>query len=334
MAAVPVVIAIIGGYLWFTGGRYMSTNNAYVQQDRVSITPQVTGRIVSAPVKENDTVKAGDTLFVVDPAPYRITLDAAEAALASARLQVEELRSTYNQATAAVAAAKDDVAFAQKVFDRQQGLLDKGVATQAAYDQAENALHSAQQALTQANERTESAPAALGGNPAIETDKHPLVLAALAKRNQADLDLKNTTIVAPGAGVIAQADRLVVGQQVSPATAVLSLVETEDSWVEANFKETDLTKMVPGQSATVTIDAYPGRTLTGEVASIGAGTGSEFSLLPAQNATGNWVKVVQRVPVKIRITTPLEGLTLRAGLSADVSVDTESGVGTAAAAAR
>ncbi len=334
MALVPVLIALVGGYLWLTGGRYMSTDNAYVQQDRVTITPQVSGRIVSAPVRENDTVRTGDVLFVVDPEPYRIALAAAEANLASARLQVDELRSAYSQATAAVMAADDDVSFAQKAYDRQQGLLSKGVASQATYDTAENALHAAQQGLAQAKERADSALAALGGNSSIATDQHPLVLAALAKRDQAALDLKNTTVVAPAAGVVAQADRLVVGQPVAPSVAVMSLVETDSSWIEANFKETDLTKMVPGQSATVTIDAYPGHEFHGEVASIGAGTGAEFSLLPAQNATGNWVKVVQRVPVNIRLMTPLDGLTLRAGLSASVSVDTGGGAGTAAAADR
>jgi membrane fusion protein (multidrug efflux system) len=331
MAVVPVIIAAIGGYLWLTGGRYMSTDNAYVQQDRVMITAQVSGRIVSAPVRENARVASGDVLFVIDPDPYRIALAAAEAGLASARLQVEQLRAAYSQANAAGQAATDDVAFAQKAFERQQGLLASGIASQATYDQAENNMHTAQQALAQADERIAAALSALGGDITIDTDSHPLVLAALAKRDQAALDLKNTTVTAPGDGVVAQADRLVVGQQVTPALPVLSLVEAGTSWVEANFKETDLTKMAPGQAATVTIDAYPGHALAGVVASIGAGTGAEFALLPAQNATGNWVKVVQRVPVNISLTNPPEGLILRAGLSASVSVDTAGVPGSAAA---
>ena len=333
MASVPVALLLVGGYFWLTGGRYASTDNAYVQQDRVTVTVEVTGRIIEAPVKENQAVAAGDVLFKIDDRPYKIALASADAALASARLQVEELRAAENAAVAAVNAAVDDVAFNQKLFDRQQGLLAKQVTSQAAYDQAEQDLHTAQQALAQAKEHEESTLSALGGNASIKTDDHPMVLAAQAKRDQAALDLANTVVTAPAAGVIAQADRLLVGQQITPSTAVMSLVETGSSWVEANFKETDLTKMLPGQKATITVDAYPGHTFEAEVASIGAGTGSEFALLPAQNATGNWVKVTQRVPVRIRFMETVDNVSMRTGLSASVSVDTQSGgTGTAAAA--
>ena len=302
MASVPVALLLVGGYFWLTGGRYASTDNAYVQQDRVTVTAEVSGRIVEAAVKENQAVAAGDVLFKIDDQSYKIALASAEAGLASARLQVEELRAAENAAVAAVNAATDDVAFNQKQFDRQQGLLAKQVTSQAANDQAEQDLHTAQQALAQAKEHEESTLSALGGDASIKTDVHPMVLAALAKRDQAALDLANTVVTAPAAGVVAQADRLLVGQQITPSIAVMSLVETGSSWVEANFKETDLTKMLPGQKATITVDAYPGHTFEAVVASIGAGTGSEFSLLPAQNATGNWVKVTQRVPVRIRFT--------------------------------
>ncbi len=322
MASVPVLLVLIGGYFYLTGGRYASTDNAYVQQDRVTVTAQVSGRIVAAPVHENDSVAAGDVLFQIDQAPYKIALASAEAGLASARLQVEELRAAESAALAAVQAATDDVAFNQKSFDRVQGLLAKGVSSQADFDQSEQNLHNAQQALAQAKEHEESSLSALGGDASIKTDDHPMVLAATARRDQAALDLANTTVTAPAAGVVAQADRLLVGQQITPAIAVMSLVETGSSWVEANFKETDLTKMVPGQKATISIDAYPGHEFEATVASIGAGTGSEFSLLPAQNATGNWVKVVQRVPVRVSFTEPLTDLpALRTGLSASVSVD-------------
>jgi membrane fusion protein (multidrug efflux system) len=325
MGLVPVVLVLIGGWFWLTGGKSASTDNAYVQQDRVTITSQVSGKIVDAPVHENDAVKAGDTLFKIDDQPYKIALASAEAGLASARLQVEELRAAENAALAAVKAASDDVDFNQKNFDRVQGLLAKGVSSQAQYDQAEQNLHSAQQSLAQAKEHEVSALSALGGDAAIKTDDHPMVLAAIARRDQASLDLQNTTVTAPADGTVAQSDRLLLGQIVSPSVSVMSLVETGTSYIEANFKETDLTRMVAGQKAEVEIDAYPGHKFEATVASIGAGTGAEFALLPAQNATGNWVKVVQRVPVRISFTEPLANLpALRTGLSASVSVDLTS----------
>jgi membrane fusion protein (multidrug efflux system) len=325
MAAVPVILVLVGGYFWLTGGKSASTDNAYIQQDRVTVTAQVSGKIVAAPVHENDAVKAGDTLFKIDDAPYKIALASAEAGLASARLQVEELRAGENAALAAVKAASDDVDFNQKNFDRVQGLLAKGVSSQAQYDQAEQSLHNAQQALAQAKEHEVSALSALGGGASIKTDDHPLVLAALARRDQAALDLQNTTVTAPADGVVAQSDRLVLGQLISPSVSVMSLVETGTSYIEANFKETDLTRMVAGQKAKVSIDAYPGHEFEATVASIGAGTGAEFALLPAQNATGNWVKVVQRVPVRIAFTENVANLpALRSGLSASVTVDLTS----------
>jgi membrane fusion protein (multidrug efflux system) len=329
MAIVPLILIAVGAYWWLTGGRYASTDNAYVRQDKVTVTADVSGRIVDVEVGENQRVNAGDLLFRIDPAPYRITLAGAEAALASARLQVEQLRAAYEQAVAEEKTATDDLAFKQKAFDRQKGLLAKGIASQATYEEAENDLHAAQDAQIQGQQRTQSARAALGGDPSIATDTHPMVLAALAKRDQAALDLKNTEARAPISGVIAQSGRLQVGGYVtSPAmmpTPMLSIVETGDSYVEANFKETDLTNMKIGQKATVSVDAYPGHSYEGEVASIGAGTGAEFAVLPAQNATGNWIKVVQRVPVRIHFAAPVD-IPLRSGLSASVSVDTKSPV--------
>jgi membrane fusion protein (multidrug efflux system) len=336
MASVPILLAIVGGYFWLTGGRYASTDNAYVGQDRVSITADVPGRIVEVAVKTNQAVKKGDLLLRIDPEPYRIALAQADAALATARLSVDQLRATYQQAVAEETQAKSDVDYNQKAFDRQQDLLKKGVASQATYDQAENALRSAQQSLTQAKEKALAAIAGLGGDPNIETDKHPTVLAAIAKRDQAALDLANTEVHAPADGIVSQTTRLQVGSYVSSAQAMptdlLSLVETDDTWIEANFKETDLTNMTVGQEAKVWVDAYPKCTFTGKVASIGAGTGSSFSILPAQNATGNWVKVVQRVPVRVRLDST-DCAPLRMGMSADVEVDMKSAGPMAAAAA-
>ncbi len=324
MASVPVLLLLVGGYFWLSSGRYVSTDNAYVQQNRVTINADVSGRIVEIDARENQHVLSGDMLFRIDPEPYRIALAGAEAALSSARIQVEQMRASYEQAIAENKAAQENAEYQQKAFDRQQGLLAKGVSSQASFDTAQNDLRAAQQTLTQSVQHVAAARAALGGDPTIQTEKHPAVLAALARRDQAALDLKNTEVRAPADGVVAQADRMQVGQYVTPAIGVMSLVESGSSWVEANFKETDLTSMRAGQAATISLDAYPGHDLQAVVDSVGAGTGSEFSLLPAQNATGNWVKVVQRVPVRLRFTDPPADLAMRTGLSASVSVDIQS----------
>jgi membrane fusion protein (multidrug efflux system) len=321
MASLPLALAAAGGYAYVTGGRYVSTDNAYLQQDKVSVGPDVSGRIVEVDVRENEAVAAGQVLFRLDPEPFRLAVRRAEAEIASARLKVEQLRAAHRQSLADQQAAEQALAFRQREFDRQERLAQGGYAAQAKFDEVRNDLQAAQQRLAAARQEVLSAQAALAGDPGIETDRHPSVLEALARRDQAALDLEHATVRAAAAGVVSQTDRLHVGQFVPAGTPVLSLVETGEAWVEANFKETDLTHMAVGQTATIELDAYPGREIEARVESIGAGTGSEFALLPAQNATGNWVKVVQRVPVRLRIEEPAQ-VPLRSGLSAEVSIDT------------
>jgi len=321
MLSLPLLLALGGGYMWLMGGRYVSTDDAYVQQDKVAVSSDVSGRLVEVDVRENDMVRKGDVLFRIDPEPFRIALEQAQAAVASARLEVEKLRAAHETALAQVTWDEDNLKFKRTAFARQQSLLAKGVAARSTFDEAENELHSAEQALAQARQQVESAKAALGGDPALATDDHPDVKAAIARRDQAALDLTRTTVVAASDGMISQSSQLLVGRHVMTGTALLSLVDTRRSWVEANFKETDLTYMMAGQSAEVTLDTYPDHAFQARVESIGAGTGSDFSILPAQNATGNWVKVVQRVPVRLRIEGAPD-LALRSGLSATVDVDT------------
>jgi membrane fusion protein (multidrug efflux system) len=322
MLAVPLALAAVGSYVWVTGGRYEETENANLQQARVSIASEAAGRVVTVNIAENQVVKKGDVLFAIDPEPYRIALAQADAAVAGARLNVEQLRAAYNQSMAQERSAASEVDYSQSQYDRAADLANKGINTKSSLDEARNDLDKAKQQLSVAKQGIESAKAALGGNPDIETDNHPSVMAALAARDKAAYDLAQTTVRAPAAGIIAQASSFKVGQFVSVGTPLFSLVETGDTWIDANFKETQLTHMKPGQKAEVVLDTYPDKTFEATVQAVGAGTGAEFSLLPAQNATGNWVKVTQRIPVRLELTDPDAKLALRTGMSATVTVDT------------
>ncbi len=321
MVLVPLVLALGGGYFYLTGGRYEDTDNANVQQAIVSLSPDIAGRIVDVEVRENQIVKAGDVLFHIDPAPYSIALDTANAALAAARVNVDQLRVAYTTAEAKLAAAQQTLDIRRREQGRSTDLATKGVATQAAVDDTLLALQQAQSDVDVGKQTVASAAAALGGDPNVKTEDHPLVRTALAAQENARRNLDKTTVVAPAPGVISQVASLNVGQFVATGTTIASLVETGSSWVEANFKETQLGALKVGQPADVTIDTYGGVTLHGRVGSVGAATGAEFSLIPAQNATGNWVKVVQRVPVRIDFDGDGQ-LALRTGMSATVAVDT------------
>ncbi|AGB46991.1 HlyD family secretion protein [Mesorhizobium sp. B2-7-3] len=322
MFALPAALIIGGGYVWVTGGRYQETENANLQQAKVSIASDTAGRIVQVAITDNQTVKQGDLLFAIDPEPYRIALAQADAAVATARLNVEQLRAAYSQALSQQKSAASEVDYAQSQFDRAADLAQKGINAKSSLDQAKNDLDKARQQLAVAEQGIISAKAALGGNPDIETDKHPTVMSALAARDKAAYDLEQTTVKAPADGVVYQAASFKVGQYVGSGTPLFALVETGDTWVDANFKETQLTNMKPGQKAEIVVDTYPGRTFEATVRAIGAGTGADFSLLPAQNATGNWVKVTQRIPVRLELTDPDAKMALRTGMSASVTVDT------------
>jgi len=322
MVSVPVILVAAGAWFYLTGGRYEETDNAYVQQAKIAISADISGRIVSVNVIENQQVKAGDEIFSIDPDSYTIALDQAKAALASARVNVEQLRVAYSTAEAALKAAQTTLDIQQVSFDRQSALVDQGVNSSAALDQPKLSLQQAQTAVVTAQQQVAAAVAALAGDPKIETDKHPAVLSALAQVEAAQRNLDKTLVVAPADGIIANVASLNAGQFVSAGTTIASLVETNGIWIEANFKETQLTNIQVGQPAEVKVDAYPGVVFEGKVESIGAATGSEFSLIPAQNATGNWVKVVQRIPVRIALSPETSTDVLRTGMSTVVSVDT------------
>jgi membrane fusion protein (multidrug efflux system) len=324
MSLAVIVVIGGGGYIYATGGRYQSTDDAYAQAATVSISSNVAGRVSEIEVRDNELVHRGATLFRLDDAPYRIAVSDAAAHLADTRLQIESLKSTYRQRQVELQAARDTQAYAQQQYDRQTRLLKTGIASQAQFDQAAHGLDAARQQVANVQQQIGVALANLGGNPNIAPERHPLVAQAQAALDRAQLNLSYTVISAPMDGVVAKVEQLQVGDTIAASAPVFALVSTGDVWIEANFKEVQLARMRPGQVATVKIDRYPGRTFPAKVTSVSPSTGSQFSLLPPENATGNWVKVVQRVPVRLQLTHVDAEFLLQAGLSADVTVDTRS----------
>ncbi|HYD11653.1 MAG TPA: HlyD family secretion protein [Allosphingosinicella sp.] len=318
MLSVPLLLLLVGGYFYLTSGRYVSTDNAYVQQDMVSVAPEVQGVVTEVLVRENQQVRRGQLLFRIDPRPFRIALAQAEAQIAAAQVQVNQL-STQSAGTAAdIQGAEANLAYQQREFSRLQGLMQQGWITRTRFDEAQHNVNEARERLANARAAAANARSALAtGGPSSQ----PQLQAAYVAREQALLNLSRTEVRAPADGTVSQTDRLQVGNAVVTGVPVVTIVRSATTYVEANYKETDLANMYVGQPAEIEIDAYPGLTLHGRVASIGAGTGSQFSVLPAQNASGNWVKVRQRVPVRIAIEGN-PGRPMIAGLSADVTVDT------------
>jgi membrane fusion protein (multidrug efflux system) len=322
LLAGPLVLVAVAGYFYVTGGRYVSTDDSYIHADNTMISTDVPGRVVEVAVRENEQVKAGQILFKLDDAPYRYALDRAQANLAMTRLNIEALRATYAQKQADLKAAQDTLDFNNREFERQKQLAARGNASQQTLDQAQHNHEASLQNVDSARQALANVLASLGGDAKLETDKHPQVIAAAAQRDQAAYDFARTIVYAPTDGIISQVDKLQKGQYVITGTPLFSLIGIT-VWAEANFKETDLTYMRPGQEVTVDVDTYPDHKFTGIVSGISPGTGSEFAILPPQNATGNWVKIVQRVPVRILLTTGPDDPPLRSGMSATVEVDTK-----------
>lgn len=322
--AAPVVVLVAGAYYYMTTGRYQSTDDAYTQAATVSISSNVAGRVLEVAVHDNEIVKRGDTLFRLDDATLRIAVNDAKARLASTEMQVASLKSTYRQRQVELEAALDTQKFAQQQKDRQARLLGSGIASQTQFDQASHALDAARQEVASAQQQIAVALANLDGRPDIAPAQHPVVEQAQAALDRAELELSYTVITAPADGVVAKVEQVQVGDYIAASTPVFALVSTSDIWIEANFKESQLAHMRPGDAATITIDRFPDKHFSGVVTSVSPSTGSQFSMLPPENATGNWVKVVQRVPVRLQLTNMDRGFLLQAGLSADVSVDTQS----------
>lgn len=299
---------------------YETTDNAYVRQDKVSVSAEVGGRVVAVHVRENQRVAKGDLLFEIDPEPLALAVDEARAALAVARARLEELETAFANADIDIDGAQEDVTYFEREYQRLINLGEMNASSQSALRAAEHALSEARSRLLEAIANRDKAKAALSSG-GFEAGTNPAVEAARVRLEQAELNLSRATITAPASGVASQLERLQIGQVLLQGLPAVSIVVTDTSWIEANFKETRIAAIRAGQPVDIEIDSFPDQHFLGHVDSIGAGTGSEFSILPAQNATGNWVKVTQRVPVRI-VFDQQPALPLLAGLSAEVRIQT------------
>ena len=319
MAAGPILILAGLAYLILTSGRFETTDNAYVQVAKTPVAPSIPGRVVEIYVKENQPVRRGQVLFRLDQRDLQASVDLAQAQLSNAQLSVSQARIAYQREMANVSAARENLAFAAREVTRQRQLNGAGAVSGQAVDQAVHTANQARDQLAVAQQQAAQALAALGGDPNI-TDRAPAVLQARAQLQRARLNQDFATVVAPADGVVARVDQLPVGAYLNASQTAFWLLSGAP-WIEANFKEDQVRNMEVGQAVEIDIDAYPGGPLQGHVASFAPGTGSAFSVLPAQNATGNWVKVTQRLPVRIAFDRPPPPPAARAGLSAKVKVD-------------
>jgi membrane fusion protein (multidrug efflux system) len=321
-ALLPLVL-IIGAYWYVTGGQIMSTDDAYVEADKVGISTDVAGIVKDVNVKENQQVEAGQVLYRLDPRQFQIALDNAKANLAQTALSIEAMKQDYARMVSDVAAQQAQVDLDQTNFNRAAMLLKSGTATQAAYDQAQATLQTDKSKLEALREQAQVQLARLGGKADIDVTQHPQYLQANAQVEEAQRQLDHTVVTAPFAGIVTDVSAIAPGKYLAASTTAFFLVDTDRVWVTANPKETELTYVRPGQPVTITVDTYPGVEWHGTVESISPAAAQEFSLLPAQNTSGNWVKVVQRVPMRVRVdTSDNTKPPLRAGMSVEIDVDT------------
>ncbi len=317
------LIILVTAILYLSSGRYVSTDDAYIQAARTEISANVSGRIVQIFVKDNQPVHKYDLLFKIDERDFVVAVNNAKAKLANAKLQIDSLKATFRQRQAERRSAEALLVYMQKEFKRQTILSGQGITSIAQLDQAREEYISAQQRVSSSTHDLEGILASLDGNADIQVQDHPIVQQAQAELDKANLNLLYTTVMAPSDGIVSKVELLQVGDYLRAADPAFALISTTDIWVEANYKETELTYIRPVQKASFTVDTYPDRTFTGKVVSISPGTGASFSLLPPENATGNWVKVVQRLPIRICIDKIDPKDNLRMGMSIEIDVDTQ-----------
>ncbi len=322
LVALPAIALLAGIGFYLSGGRYISTDNAYIGAQKVLITPDVSDKIIHVAVVEGQHVKPGDELFTLDPIPFRLALEQTQAKLAGARSNYNKLKTTLASLTTLVELAKKNVEFKQRDVDRKLKLLSTQAGSQADVDTAGAALVTAQLQAQFATQQRDTTLSQLLGDRNLPLEKFPEYAQAKAALDQAQRDFNHTVVRAPISGIATQVDNIQVGRFVAAGTPILSVIDDGAPWVEANPKETDITYLRVGQKASLAVDSFPDHTFQGTVIAVSPGTGAQFSILPPQNATGNWVKVVQRVPVRIAFDKDEDTHLLRAGMSVNVEIDT------------
>jgi membrane fusion protein (multidrug efflux system) len=322
LIGIPVLAVIVGGAVYLTGGRYISTDNAYVGAQKVLITPDISGKIINVAVKEGQHVNAGDVLLSLDSQPYQLALDQAKAKLAVAKVDYEKLKTNLTALTSMSDLGKKAVELKQRDVDRKNKLFSSQAGSQSDLDIAVGALVTAQQLEQFTEQQRDTTLSQLLGEPNLPLDTFPEYAQAKAALDNAQRDLDHTTLRAPIAGTATQVDNIQLGRFVAAGGPILSVIDDQAPWVDANPKETDITYLRVGQKVTLDVDSFPDHSFKGTVIAVSPGTGAQFSILPAQNATGNWVKVVQRVPVRIAFDKNEDLRLLRSGMSVNVEIDT------------
>lgn len=322
LVVVPLVALAAGLAFYLLGGRYVTTDNAYVGAQKVLITSDISAKVSRVVVREGQRVAVGDVLFEFDAQPFQLALQQAQAKLDTVRTDLANLKSNDRALTRLIELGQQNVELKQRDVERKTTLVQNKAGSEITLDTSRSDLNTAQNALELLRQQRDTLRNQLLGNPELPIEQFPAFLQAQAALAQAQRDLDHTVVKAPLAGNATQVDNIQIGRYVSAGTPIFAVIDDKQPWVDANPKETEFTYLREGQKVTVTVDAYPNRSFHGTVTSLSPGTGAQFAILPPQNASGNWIKVVQRVPIRVTFDADQDLRDLRAGMSANVSIDT------------